>query len=368
MNDAYFRDKLSAYLDNQLPPDERLIVEQYLAAHPEAQKELEELRQFTAMVDQQAELRDDLYWEKSAQKIEEKLGFGKAKAPKEKESGWQWTPFRVSAMIATAASLVLVAYIGFKDREHIEQRVEEKTTKVLYKGRNDSISKYVDSAELFDSISKGVDLEGNPIPIPPPVAPPEKSQTTDKRPQLATDKDVKEIKDSAVSLKAQESVADETAGASQQFAAPAPSASPKMAEQEASKKETAESPMALSAESPVRAAEEDLARTTTDEIGQLLHQRDSLYALLKKEKSKIGKVNSLTQESKPSLFKSSTPAEQMSLLTVWYQLARQSSDSSLKQQSIDSLTKYSTGTDQQLRKQAQEYLDSLAADKPDSGR
>lgn len=366
MNDAYFRDKLSAYLDNQLPPDERLIVEQYIADHPEAQKELERLRDFSAMVEKQAALRDDLYWEKSAQRIEQAIGIGKAKTPVETAQGWRWTPFRVSSLVATAASIALIAYIGLRDRDHIEQRVQDKFNTPNEKSVQDQAMKQTEPAPSVVDSSAAISVDSftasssKKQSAAPVQAPSPKLQTTDKRPQLATDKD-----SGAKSLAQQSAPVEALAKRDEEVVVPPPAAM-KSAEREEQKKELAESPMA----SAEVAVQDEATQPVTSGVTKLIQQRDSLYALLAKQKSGIGATNSLTERKKPALFKSTVNpnADKATLLSIWYQLAHQTADSTVQKQSRDSLTAYSTGSDEQLRKLAQGYLDSLSTSKPDSGR
>ena len=49
-NDTGAEDRLSAYLDEQLAPDEAEAFENYLAGSPEARRELDELRRVVALV------------------------------------------------------------------------------------------------------------------------------------------------------------------------------------------------------------------------------------------------------------------------------------------------------------------------------
>ena len=74
MEHSFFKDRLSAYFDNELPPQEKQVVEQHLRDCVECRAELTKLRQLEDAVNRHAGLADTDYWEKSAQKIESRLG------------------------------------------------------------------------------------------------------------------------------------------------------------------------------------------------------------------------------------------------------------------------------------------------------
>lgn len=112
MDESFFRDKLSAYLDQELSPEEMAMMEEYVQSHPDAREMLEQLRQLDRLVDEQSQLGGDDYWERSARKIEAALG---AEASIEvvdirPESRWRGLGWRIAV---GAASVVLLGYIGF---------------------------------------------------------------------------------------------------------------------------------------------------------------------------------------------------------------------------------------------------------------
>lgn len=126
MDHAYFKDRLSALFDNELPPQEKQIVEEHLHGCVECQELMTRLRQLDEAVTRHSQLADTDYWEKSAQKIEQRLGFPEQTVVTpigrrwyEKGMGWK--------MVAAAASIAVLAYIGINSdkilkREDLQPR------------------------------------------------------------------------------------------------------------------------------------------------------------------------------------------------------------------------------------------------------
>jgi hypothetical protein len=121
MDHAYFKDRLSALFDNELPPQEKQIVEEHVRDCAECQSALAKLRQLEDAVKRHSELADTDYWEKSAQKIERQLGFDQQTIitpirHKWYEQGLAWKA------LAAAASLAVLAYIGLNSDKILRQK------------------------------------------------------------------------------------------------------------------------------------------------------------------------------------------------------------------------------------------------------
>ncbi len=110
MDESYFRDKLSAYFDKALSPEEMAMMDEYVRENAEARRILDDFRKFDAMVNQESELGDDEYWERSAQKIEqavERADSNRVVEPLKSKSGsWIWKA------VPIAASIMLLTFIG----------------------------------------------------------------------------------------------------------------------------------------------------------------------------------------------------------------------------------------------------------------
>ena len=124
MEHSFFKDRLSAYFDNELPPQEKQVVEQHLRDCVECRAELTKLRQLEDAVNRHAGLADTDYWEKSAQKIESRLGFEQQTVIT--PVGRKWSGRGVGwKALAAAASIAVLAYVGINSdkilkREQLE--------------------------------------------------------------------------------------------------------------------------------------------------------------------------------------------------------------------------------------------------------
>lgn len=132
MDHGYFQDRLSAYLDGELTPEETRALAEHLQSCVECRRRLEDLRRFEKLVDEHSELGESDYWERSARRIEERLG---AAAPEpldirpsaRRPSSADW--WRIAGV---AAAIVLVGYVGLH-RDEILHEIEaprsvERTT------------------------------------------------------------------------------------------------------------------------------------------------------------------------------------------------------------------------------------------------
>ena len=111
MEHSYFRDKVSAYHDRELPAQELAMLGEHIASCPECQKLLAEFERLDQIVADRIELGGGDYWEQSAQKIDERLGFVEKTeiTPIAKPS---WDKSLVWKLTAVAASVAVLVFIG----------------------------------------------------------------------------------------------------------------------------------------------------------------------------------------------------------------------------------------------------------------
>jgi hypothetical protein len=115
MDHSYFRDKISAYFDNELSPPEKEVIEQHLAQCQECQDLLAQLRQLEEVVEKKSQLAGEEYWQQAAQRIEQRLGFsGKTKVTDVTPSRWKSL---VPKLAAVAASVAVLGFIALYQRE-----------------------------------------------------------------------------------------------------------------------------------------------------------------------------------------------------------------------------------------------------------
>ncbi|MBK7140624.1 MAG: zf-HC2 domain-containing protein [bacterium] len=111
MDHSYFRDKVSAYHDRELPAQEQEMLEQHVASCPECQKLLADLERLDQLVADKLELGESDYWEQNAQKIEERLGFAQ-KTVVTPITTSRWDKGLVWKLSAVAASVSILVFIG----------------------------------------------------------------------------------------------------------------------------------------------------------------------------------------------------------------------------------------------------------------
>ncbi len=152
MDHSYFQSRLSAYADQELPPDERAAVAEHLKDCPDCSGRLEELERLAELVAENSELDDSDYWEKAAKKIEARLGAEETavtnlKAERKQMSGIWWK------LPAIAASVLIVGYIGLHESDILKDEI--------------MIPPAEESAQVASPPS---DTIGSPDPAPPPEA------------------------------------------------------------------------------------------------------------------------------------------------------------------------------------------------------
>jgi hypothetical protein len=116
MEHSYFQDRLSAYHDNELPLQEKVVVEEHVRGCAECQVLMEEYAKLDQLVIEHGQLADTDYWEKAAQRIDRAIAAGghteiDHALAKRRKGGLSWK------LLAAAASVVIVGYIGInKDK------------------------------------------------------------------------------------------------------------------------------------------------------------------------------------------------------------------------------------------------------------
>ncbi|MEW5994091.1 MAG: zf-HC2 domain-containing protein [Candidatus Zixiibacteriota bacterium] len=132
MDHAYYRDKVSAYYDRQLPPQEAEVIRQHLEACEECRRLLVELECLDKLVEERSHLADREYWEQSARKIEDRLGFGKeTKVVDVRRSAWSGLGPKLAAAAAVLVLTFVVIYQGDIRRTVFEEPAEKQAAPVI---------------------------------------------------------------------------------------------------------------------------------------------------------------------------------------------------------------------------------------------
>ena len=63
MEHSYFKDRISAFIDGELPPYEEQVVREHLSDCEECQKLKADLERLDTLIEEKSGLNDDAYWE-----------------------------------------------------------------------------------------------------------------------------------------------------------------------------------------------------------------------------------------------------------------------------------------------------------------
>jgi len=127
MDHGYFKDRISAYYDNNLKPEEQVVIEEHLKECEKCRKLLAEFEKLDRLVEEHSQLGGEKYWEESAKKIEKSLGFEEKTAITEVASSrWFGLTWKLAAV---AASVVLLTIVGLHRDEIWKEEKPEKRLK-----------------------------------------------------------------------------------------------------------------------------------------------------------------------------------------------------------------------------------------------
>ena len=129
MDHGYFKDRISAYHDRNLKPEEEAVIEEHLKECAECRRMLEDFRKLDALVEEHSGLDGGDYWEKAARRIESRLDGETATGVTEisRPRGWgmAWK------LVAVAASVTVLTVVGlhrdeiWKDAKQSKEKVTE---------------------------------------------------------------------------------------------------------------------------------------------------------------------------------------------------------------------------------------------------
>ncbi len=121
MDHGYFRDRISAFLDKELPPYEQQVVGEHLETCEECRELLHRLEKLESLVAQQSPLAGADYWEQSAQNIEQRIASQENGEKATTNPHWWGMGWK---LIAAAASIAIITFIGLH-REDISTKRPE---------------------------------------------------------------------------------------------------------------------------------------------------------------------------------------------------------------------------------------------------
>jgi hypothetical protein len=131
MDHDYYKDKISAFFDGELKNEEAVMFAEHLKKCQICQQELEKLQQFDKLVQENSQLSDSEYWEKSAQRIESILESDKkieAKVTEIKPFVWKGLEWKLTTV---AASIALITFIAIYEKDMSDEIYEQTEPKSL---------------------------------------------------------------------------------------------------------------------------------------------------------------------------------------------------------------------------------------------
>ncbi len=121
MDHNYYKERISAYADNSLPPYEQMAVQEHVESCAECREALEKILKLSAWVEHEANLGGDDYFEKQAQKIEARLGLAQTEITPIRKKSWQGLGWKLTSVAATIA---LVGIVVFMSKDTVLQKSE----------------------------------------------------------------------------------------------------------------------------------------------------------------------------------------------------------------------------------------------------
>ncbi len=155
MDHGYFRDRLSAYLDQELTPEETKAIADHLEECADCREQLAKLGELERLVQEHSGLDGDDYFEKAAQKIEQRLGathtavtdIFAGSAGRFKGLWWKVT--------SVAASAAILVFIGLHQDDIFGPGDLALPTDTPGEERQQQMAPAADTAALTDDMDEG---------------------------------------------------------------------------------------------------------------------------------------------------------------------------------------------------------------------
>ena len=178
MDHSYYKERVSAWIDQELPPYEQEALTQHLAECDECKALAAKLRQVDRLMEGRSELGgSEEYWEQLARKTEARIGINQDSnvtsiktARKSSDSGLRWKVF------AAAASVAVLTFVGWHQQDIFRDMFSEETapSNVLYRIEAPALADSIDqlSSEESDMGERASKIEAqeaqrNEEPVPP---------------------------------------------------------------------------------------------------------------------------------------------------------------------------------------------------------
>ena len=111
MDHSYYRDRLSAYFDGELPAGEQQEIKLHLGECRECRELLDRMARLDRLVSEHGDLPEDGYWEQSARRIEAQLDRDQDESVTDVREQTTWKSLRWK-LAAAAASIAVLTFIA----------------------------------------------------------------------------------------------------------------------------------------------------------------------------------------------------------------------------------------------------------------
>lgn len=353
MDHGYFKDRISAYFDNSLRPEEKVVIEQHLEQCEECRKLLEAFRKLDRLVEEKSSLGEDEYWERSARKIEEMLGFEQAtevtKIASRRRFGMTWK------LVAVAASVVLLTLVSIhRDEIWKEEPIQRPATMPAVThpvvteeavGENEITKQEIPAGSLS--------TPGKSIVKKPPQVPTKGVEAVKEIPDLKTDA-LQQPLQMAMPEAAVKGIADSEKMVQKSKVEPEASLQEGKGDQDKKANEVSEEPYNLSKEKDQDSPIESLAslRILKD---SLLKQMDSKTSW----RDKTGLVQSLSGKSRKDMMERKPADIENDLIQTCYKIALLTKDDREHQEMLAIIRKTALDNDSPNQEMAKSYLQQL---------
>lgn len=360
MDHDFYKEKISAYFDGELKDELAVMVAEHLKECQECRMELEKLQQLKEFIEENSELSESEYWEKSAQRIESAIGADekvKTIVTDIKPVSWKGLGWKLATV---AASIALITFIAIYEKDMSDEMYEltEPDSILLNQPTTtDATSNQFENREVQEKPSETLEeFENKSIPEVNGYTEISKEEKIDQVKLRGVITEEINLKSQTPSLL----VAEE-----------APEKDDTNSEVAGSDKiqvisnRIKESEKQLSAEQTQELATDELK--LTDESGKPItltgwqNKRDEILSSLNKiDRLEIKQSYAKSKTSNRASSASIQPDQVLVLLECYYNIAILTSDALEYNKSVEEIKKYSVSKNEEYKKQAGYYIEKLS--------